>query len=183
MARRNRTVRGRTEPRHIRMYHWMMNSSAWHDLSAVARAIYCEMAKRYYGVNNGRIPYSVRDAAVELRISKATASRALQSLQDHGFIVKVTEGAFSLKTRHATEWRLTQFPCDVTGAWATKDFMRWQRPPTARPSKAVADDTTGRATALFNGARALSTETQSKGNNDADGRDADHVPAHHTLVN
>jgi hypothetical protein len=35
-------------------------------------------------------------------------------------------GAFSLKKRHATEWRLTEFPCDVTHAIPTKDFMRWK---------------------------------------------------------
>jgi hypothetical protein len=60
------------------------------------------------------------------RISRTTASRALNLLEDHGFIVAVTKGAFSLKKRHATEWRLTEFPCDVTDALPTKDFMRWQ---------------------------------------------------------
>ena len=54
------------------------------------------------------------------------ASRALNSLEDHGFIVAVTKGAFSLKKRHATEWRLTEFPCDVTHMLSTRDFMRWQ---------------------------------------------------------
>jgi hypothetical protein len=115
-------------PRHIRLYHWMMDSAALHDLSAIDRAIYCEIAKRYAGSNNGRIPYSAREGAVELRIGKTTAWRALQSLQDHGFIVAVTKGAFSLKMRHATEWRLTEFACDVTGALATKEFMRWRKP-------------------------------------------------------
>jgi DNA-binding transcriptional MocR family regulator len=106
----------------------MTNSAAWHDLNAVARAIYCEMAKRYAGdgSNNGRLPYSIREAAAELRISRTTASRALNSLEDHGFIVAITKGAFSLKKRHATEWRLTEFPCDVTHTVSTKDFMRWR---------------------------------------------------------
>ena len=128
MPRTNRTGRSGKASRHIRLYHWMTNSPAWHDLSAAARAIYCEMAKRYAGdgSNNGRIPYSVREAAAELRISPATASRALKSLQHNGFIVAETRGAFSLKKRHATEWRLTEFPCDVSHALPTKDFMRWQ---------------------------------------------------------
>jgi DNA-binding transcriptional MocR family regulator len=106
----------------------MTDSAAWHDLNAVARSVYCEMAKRYAGdgSNNGRIPYSIREAATELRISRTTASRALNLLEDHGFIVAVAKGAFSLKKRHATEWRLTEFPCDVTHALPTKDFMRWQ---------------------------------------------------------
>ncbi len=124
----NRTGRGGKAPRHVRLYNWMTDSPAWHDLNAVARAIYLEMAKRYAGTgsNNGRLPYSVREAAAELRISQATVCRELRSLQDHGFIVAITKGAFSLKKRHATEWRLTEFPCDVTHALPSKDFMRWQ---------------------------------------------------------
>jgi hypothetical protein len=117
--------------RHVRLYHYITGCAAWHDLNAVARAIYIEIAKRYAGVgsNNGRIPYSVREAAKELKIGPATASRALATLVDHGFIVPVTRGAFSRKIRHATEWRLTEFPCDVTNAAvATKDFMRWGPP-------------------------------------------------------
>ena len=137
MPRPNRTGRGGKTPRHVRLCHWMTDSAAWHDLNAVARAIYCELAKRYAGdgSNNGRIPYSIREAATELRISRTTASRALNLLEDHGFIVAVTKGAFSLKKRHATEWRLTEFPCDVTHTVSTKDFMRWQ--PSAKIQNTV----------------------------------------------
>jgi hypothetical protein len=121
--------RGRSgqAPRHVRLYHWLMNTAAWQDLNAVERCLYVEISERYAGPNsnNGRIPYSVREGAKALRISAATASRALRALQEHGFIVPMKLGAFSLKLRHATEWRLTEFPCDVTHAFATKDFTRW----------------------------------------------------------
>jgi DNA-binding transcriptional MocR family regulator len=130
MARRNK--REHALPRHVRLYHYMTNSPAWHDLNAVARSIYLEIARRYAGTgsNNGRIPYSVREAAAELKISTATASRALAALVDHGFIVPVAKGAFSLKRRHATEWRLTEFPCDITqGLIGSKEFMRWRPSP------------------------------------------------------
>jgi hypothetical protein len=52
--------------------------------------------KRYAGdgSNNGRIPYSVRDAAAEFRVGKTTAGRALNSLEAHGFVVPITKGAF-----------------------------------------------------------------------------------------
>jgi hypothetical protein len=128
MSKIDRTGRSKKQPRHVRLYHWLMDCPAWHDLSGNARAIYIEMAKRYAGdgSNNGRLPYSVREAADELHIGIATAWRELKSLQDHGFISPVTRGAFSLKKRHATEWRLTDFPCDVTGEISTKDFMRWK---------------------------------------------------------
>jgi len=107
--------------------HFMLNTPAWKSLDATARAIYLHMAMRYAGPgsNNGRLPYSVREAAAELKIGKSTAARALNMLIDRGFIVTVQRGAFNLKKRHATEWRLTEFPSDIDDVLATKDFTRW----------------------------------------------------------
>jgi hypothetical protein len=111
--------------RHVMLYHYLMESQAWKSLGAIPRAVYLDICKRYFGSNNGRIGYSVRCAANELSIGLATAKRALDALEDRGFIVVVRKGAFNLKLKHATEWRLTQFNCDVTTAVATKDFMTW----------------------------------------------------------
>jgi DNA-binding transcriptional regulator YhcF (GntR family) len=113
--------------RHVRLMHFMMNTPAWLSLDATARAIYVHMAMRYAGPgsNNGRLPYSVREAAAELHIGKSTASRGLTALVNRGFIVAAKRGAFSLKKRHATEWRLTEFASDVDSSFATKDFTRW----------------------------------------------------------
>ena len=61
----------------------------------------------------------------ELHIGTSTSKRALDALQDRGFIVAVKKGAFSLKTRNSTEWRLTEYQCDVSHKLATKDFMTW----------------------------------------------------------
>ncbi len=124
MSKKGRSNKG---PRHVRLYHWFLQTPAWKSLSGNQRAIYVDMAERYAGVgsNNGRIPYSVRDAAEGLRIGKSTAARDIGILQERGFIVPTTKGAFSLKVRHATEWRLTEFPCDVTHQMATKEFTRW----------------------------------------------------------
>ena len=127
---RVRNGRSGKSARHVRLYHYMLESEAWKSLTANARAIYLEIAARYAGPssNNGRIPYSVGEAAASLKISRATACRALQQLQDRGFIAVVKRGAFSLKTKHASEWRLTEFPCDVSGDLSTKDFMKWRAP-------------------------------------------------------
>jgi hypothetical protein len=107
------------------MNRYLLESQAWKSLNATARGVYVHMAMRYYGSNNGRIGYSVRAAAEELKIGLATASRALADLQDRGFIVPMKRGAFSRKVRHASEWRLTDLVCNVTGDLPTKDFMRW----------------------------------------------------------
>ena len=115
--------------RHVRLYHWLMRSEAWKNLPATSRALYAELARHYNGSNNGKIGYSVRQAAEELQVCTDTASKHFQILTKRGFIEPMKKGAFSLKERHATEWRMTEFTCDVTGRPPTKDFMRWQPAP------------------------------------------------------
>ena len=119
--------RGGTSPRHVRLYHSMLKGTAWKSLDAVARAIYIEISTRYGGPgsNNGRIPYSIREAAKALNIGKTTAARGFMDLQDRGFIVAVKRGGFNRKDRHATEWRLTEFDCDVSHERPTRDYDRW----------------------------------------------------------
>jgi hypothetical protein len=136
MKRRNgtdRTGRSKKAPRHVRLYHWLMETAAWRSLNGNQRAIYVDMAMRYNGSNNGTIPYAVREAADVLHISKATAGRDLAVLEERGFVVPMTKGAFSLKQRHATTWRLTEFNCDVTDELPTKNFARWSPENTVSP--------------------------------------------------
>jgi predicted transcriptional regulator len=134
-----RKGRSSKDGRHVRLYHNLLKTAAWQSLSANARAIYVEIAQRYCGTNNGHIPYSIREAASSLHIGKTTAYRALRELQDRGFIVFTTKGAFSRKVRHATEWRLTEFVSNVDDQLATKEFMCWvpekqNTVPVAKPS-------------------------------------------------
>lgn len=123
----SRTLKRRE--RFLSLRHWLLQSKAWRSLPGKARALYIELAARYNGSNNGRIPYSAREAIAALHISKSTAARLFKVLEDRGFIVCTKRGAFSLKTtKDASEWRLTEYDSDVPVAHATKDFMRW-RPP------------------------------------------------------
>ena len=68
----------KTGPRFVQLFYFMLESEAWKDLNAVERAIYVELTRRYNGTNSGRIGYSARTAADELKISKDTAARALR---------------------------------------------------------------------------------------------------------
>ncbi len=104
----------------------MLNTPAWRGLNPTARSVYVQLASRYAGVNNGRISYSVREGTEELGVGKSTIHRALTDLVDRGFIVVTKRGGFTVKLKHATEWRLTEFYCDVKQQAATKDFMRWK---------------------------------------------------------
>jgi DNA-binding transcriptional ArsR family regulator len=118
--------RSKREARHIRLYHWLLDTPAWKDLDANCRCIYLELLRRYNGSNNGRIPLSVREIADQLRIGSSTASRALRALQAHGFIAVSIRGRFERRDRHATQWRLTEFACNATGELPTKEFTRWR---------------------------------------------------------
>ena len=117
------------------MLSWfMLDSVAWRSLTPAARVVYVELRRRFHGVNNGWIAFSVRDAADRCNINKDTARKAFVTLQERGFIECVTPGGFTRKVRHATEWRLLDERCDKTGALPTKAFMRW-RPEAANDCK------------------------------------------------
>jgi hypothetical protein len=121
------------QDRYFQVHHYMLKSDAWRALSAPARAVYIAIGSRYNGVNNGRLSCSVRDAATECNLAINTASRALRELIDLGFIEETRHGSLSKKTRVASEWRLTAFRCDLTGALKTCLFM--QRGTQARASR------------------------------------------------
>jgi DNA-binding transcriptional MocR family regulator len=128
--------------RHVRLMEFMLASEAWQSLDPVARALYIEISRRYRGPNsnNGKIPYSVREAAAALNVSRNTANRGFHHLAERGFILPKTPSGFNCKGRTATEWLLTEFPDDTqTGTnIATKDFMSWTPPaPIRSPTRAT----------------------------------------------
>jgi hypothetical protein len=114
------------QARFVALYHYLLNSEAWRSLDPLSRSIYVELCRRYNGQNNGKISFSVREGAEMFNVGKTTVSRSLGRLIARGFAFPTKKGAFSLKMRHATEWRLADYPAD--GQPATKDFMRWSRP-------------------------------------------------------
>jgi DNA-binding transcriptional regulator YhcF (GntR family) len=114
---------------------YIMRSAAWKALTANERASYLEVKWRYDGLNNGRIGLGCRELAEAIGVSKDTAKRSLDNLQAKGFIAMMKRSGFNVKNRAATEWRLTEYKCDVTGQLSTKDFMRWtaEEKNTVRP--------------------------------------------------
>ena len=145
MNKHRKDLNGKNLPRYVRLFHWMMDSEAWKDLSGNARAIYLEISKRYNGTNNGQIVYSLREATRELKIGTSTAKRAFDELQDHGFVVAEQRGHFhwkinpgGSKIRPASEWRLTVYGSNIAPDFdsqqhGTKEFMRWSKIQNAVP--------------------------------------------------
>ena len=131
----NRTGRAKRRhqngPRHLRLYHYMLDCPAYVALSLPARAALVEVKRLYNGSNNGRIVLSVRTLAERLGCNKDTACLALQELIDKCFIEPRTKGAFSVKFRRATEWRLNDQRCDATGERQSEAFLKWRGPDNA----------------------------------------------------
>lgn len=110
--------------RYFQVHFYMMETAAWKALSAAGRAVYLQVGRRYNGSNNGRIAFSIRDAAAECNLAKNTGAKALKELIELGFIEKTRHGGLSRKTRMASEWRLTAFRCDLTNTPKTCAFMQ-----------------------------------------------------------
>ena len=153
MAKADKSGRSKGEGRYVSLRHWLLDSAAWHSLSAGARAVYVMLSQRYAGPgsNNGSIPLSVREVVDELHVGKATAHGYFRELQERGFIEVVIRGTFTRKDRRATEWRLDEYPCDTSGDLAVKRFMRWTpgrnftvRSQTATVSQAEPNGISGR---------------------------------------
>lgn len=132
MTNRNYNHRVSRHPdkgRYVRLPEYMLASAAWQALDGNCRSLYVELARRYRGPNsnNGKIPYSVREAAKTLQVGKSTANRCFDRLQATGFLKIGKQSGFNMKGRVATEWLLTEFPDDTSSvtAFATKDFMKW----------------------------------------------------------
>jgi hypothetical protein len=121
--RRNKRI----DAPHVRLYGWLLNSPAYLSLSCPARALLVEVTRLYNGRNNGQIGLSVRRVSERCNIARGTALRAFAELQERGFIELVTKGAFSRKSPHASEWRVTFWTCDATGELPSKKFMSWGR--------------------------------------------------------
>lgn len=111
--------------KYLHLEGYLLKGAAWRSLTPNAKVAYLELRWRYNGINNGRIGLSCRELAEVLQSSKDTALRALNDLVGRGFTRKMKASHFGRKDRTSTEWRLTEFGCDVTGSLPSKEFTRW----------------------------------------------------------
>ncbi len=131
MGRVDRKGRSKFEP-HIRLHRGVTNSEAWKSLSCEARCLLLEIWARHNGQNNGRIPYSHREARKALHVGSRKVQAAFQELQDRGFIVPRAKGSFDWKQRQATEWEITTEPCD--GQPGKRLYSKWLKKQNTAPT-------------------------------------------------
>lgn len=123
MSNTTRTGRRRTPP-FVMLDHRILDSPAWVDLGGTAAKLLLLMARLYNGSNNGELFLAERAAAEAIGVRRGAAAAAFDDLEAHGFIRATKRGAFSVKVKLATSWRLTFHPT-MTAA-ATHDYRDWR---------------------------------------------------------
>lgn len=126
MPRRVNTTGRNPNWRGVALDDWLLNSPAYRSLSGDARSLYVEFRRRFAPSRNGAIPFSIREMATAINRTEKTASKALEELLERGFVRCRYRGAFSMKTRHASEWELTEY--SIGDKKPAKDFMSWTPP-------------------------------------------------------
>ena len=111
---------------YIAFHFWELECSAFRALSADATRVYMFMRKKldFDCLNNGRVPFSLREAQEVLHSGWHRAANALAELMHLGFL---------LPGKPENTWALTAFP--VNKKEPTKDFMQWNGRPFVAPFK------------------------------------------------
>lgn len=104
--------------------HRLIDTPAWIDLGGTAAKLLLYLARMYNGSNNGQIALAERAAAEAIGVRRGAAAAAFDELEAHGFIRVTQRGAFSVKVKLATTWRLTFHPTER--ASPTHDYRDWR---------------------------------------------------------
>lgn len=122
MPKHDRKGRSLFSGRYLALPFDVLDSAAFVELSVASRAILIEIGRVYNGHNNGQLALSVRQAAQRCGISKDTVSRAIQELEDAGFIETVEKGGFRQGPKYASTFRLLWLRCDLSGKIPTRRY-------------------------------------------------------------
>ena len=99
-----------------------IESQAFRYLTGGALKLLIMVRKRFNGINNGKISFSVREGRDLLGYSMNTVARYFDELVDKGFLRIKEKGSFTYKKRHATTWIIT---CEEYNHQKSRDFKHW----------------------------------------------------------
>ena len=114
--------RSQKHKRFVLFDYEQIESEAFRYLSGGALKLLIMVRKRFNGINNGHISFSVREGRDLLGYSMNTVARYFDELVDKGFLRIKEKGSFSYKKRHATTWIIT---CEEYNHQKTRDFKHW----------------------------------------------------------
>jgi hypothetical protein len=116
--------RKKGDARHVRLYEHMEKTKAWWELAPLAAKAWLTIGLMHNGSNNGKIGVSSRELGRRIGAHHSAAARAINELEEKGFVRCTKASSFSQKRRAAEYW-LTHLRNDVTGETATHDYRRW----------------------------------------------------------
>lgn len=130
----------------MQLDYYILQSPAARSLSGNAFKVLLYLMMRFNGVNNGSISFGSRSgcftkgptggyAEVDIGLSKSSITRALDELQEHGFLRCSQPSSFGQK-RLTRNWRLTflRDPNGVDSMLPTKEFTTFN--PALKKQKA-----------------------------------------------
>lgn len=113
-------------PRHVRIFHSMMETDAWRAASGNSIKVLLALVRKDNGERNGQLAFSCREAADLTGLSVRTCQRCLKELERLGFIRCTEKGAFNRKTLHASLWRYTWQAWPEGKMGPTRDYEKWR---------------------------------------------------------
>jgi hypothetical protein len=135
MSRVDKNGRSKTPAPHVRLELSIFYSAAYRGLSPAGRALLFDMVAIFWGDQNGKAFFSIRDAARLLGVDKTTAHRAIQELEAHGLIQPEQIGHFAVKEKHASIWRLTFYAAG--GKAPTADYRGFDAAPGSAAARRI----------------------------------------------
>jgi len=82
-------------PPFVRIFHELIDSKAWKELSCYARTVYIEIYRKYNGSNNGNLSYTYREGIKIM--TRNRFSKALKELVNNGLIDIIRSGGLYRK--------------------------------------------------------------------------------------
>ena len=116
------STRSQKHKRYVGFDYNLLETEAFKHLTGGAFKLLAMVKKRYNGVNNGEISFSVREGRDLLGYSLNTISRYFNELEVKGFLKVKEKGSFSYKKRHASTWIITS---DEYNNQKSRDFKHW----------------------------------------------------------
>ena len=116
------SARSQKHKRFVLFDYEQIESQAFRYLSGGALKPLIMVRKRFNGINNGHISFSIREGFGLLGYAPNTIKRYFDELVDKGFLRIKEKGSFSYKKRHATTWIIT---CEEYNHQKSRDFKHW----------------------------------------------------------
>lgn len=147
----------RKDGAHIRLYHSLMDSHAWHSLSPTDVVVFLAMRRQLNGGNNGNIEATLSTMKHWGIKSHTTLAKCLRTLAAVGLIENLRPGRMTHGGKVASLFRFTDLPTPANrkrdsmqaGGKATNDWAQWKTLGAAKLAIAQAHATSARGQGEF----------------------------------